>query len=274
MPASSAAGDEPKTPQRVLVAVQPPLSPVTRQLVAELQLPSCGQTGDREKSDFILRADDRGLSLSATDKPELLPLHIDFHAGARAWRQQHGGAGRLLNRAIGVQRGKRPKVLDATAGFGTDAMALAASGCTVLALERQPVIAALLADALRRAQLPADAVADAATRLQLRVTDSLAFLRANPDAENAEVVYLDPMFPPSGKSALNSKDMRFLLALSGRPEHGEEAALLAAARASTAKRVVVKRRRLAPPLSAASPSYSLSGNRVRFDVYLRSDLTV
>ena len=51
-----------------------------------------------------------------------------------------------------VQKGLRPAIFDATAGLGGDLSVLANIGCAVLAVERQPVVAALLRDALRRAE--------------------------------------------------------------------------------------------------------------------------
>ena len=53
-------------------------------------------------------------------------------------------------RAIGVDRGVRT-VVDATAGLGRDAFALAAVGASVTLIERDPVLAALLDDAIARA---------------------------------------------------------------------------------------------------------------------------
>ena len=54
----------------------------------------------------------------------------------------------IRDRAVGIQPGIRPTLLDATAGLGRDAFVLAELGCTLTLIERQPLIAALLEDGL------------------------------------------------------------------------------------------------------------------------------
>ena len=59
----------------------------------------------------------------------------------------------LLVKAAKVKAdgGERPRAVDATAGLGDDSLLLAAAGFDVVLIERNPVIAALLQDALERA---------------------------------------------------------------------------------------------------------------------------
>jgi len=81
-----------------------------------------------------------------------------------------------LLKAIGLKKGQpRPNVLDVTAGFGEDAWLLAAVGCRVLAVERHPVVATLLRDALRRA---AEQKPGPAERLLVLQEDGRELLRA------------------------------------------------------------------------------------------------
>jgi 16S rRNA (guanine1516-N2)-methyltransferase len=81
-----------------------------------------------------------------------------------------------LLKAIGLKKGQpRPNVLDVTAGFGEDAWLLAAVGCRVLAVERHPVVATLLRDALRRA---AEQKPEPAERLLVLQEDGRELLRA------------------------------------------------------------------------------------------------
>ena len=57
----------------------------------------------------------------------------------------------LLVRAARVRGVERPRAVDATAGLGEDSLLLAAAGFSVTMFEKDPVIAALLRDALERA---------------------------------------------------------------------------------------------------------------------------
>src|SRR5690606_40499174 len=106
-------------------------------------------------------------SVGPTGKGAPGPEFADFEEGALAYRRLHGGGrGQPVARAVGLKPGIYPKVLDATAGLGRDAFVLAALGCEVVMLERSPIIAALLEDALRRAMLE-PGVAPVASRMQL-----------------------------------------------------------------------------------------------------------
>ncbi len=176
-------------------------------------------------------------------------------------------AGRRLNtpllKAVGIKRGKayRPTVLDATAGLGEDAWLLAAAGCTVTAVERQPIVHALLGNALARARTAAPDVAD---RLALLPCQDAAAALAD-SAEGAfDVVLLDPMFPGSRK-AMERKAMRVLRMLAGDDEDAQ--GLWPAAARVARRRVVVKRPRKAPTFGPHPPTVTHQGRGFRFDVY-------
>ncbi|MBX3461518.1 MAG: class I SAM-dependent methyltransferase [Planctomycetes bacterium] len=182
------------------------------------------------------------------------PIFADF-ASLAAENRRKAGKGLLLAKAVGIR--KQPsQVLDATAGLGRDAYALAALGCDVTAVERSPVVAALLQDALTRA-----AGDPAVARIRLVVGDARdAMQRAR-----YEVVYLDPMFPERRKSAKVKKEMQYMQALLGDDSADD---LLAPALACATRRVVVKRPVHAPTLAPApKPSHVFKGKSVRFDVY-------
>lgn len=192
------------------------------------------------------------------------PVRVDFVGGAVGHRRQFGGgSGQMIARAIGVQPGVRPTVLDATAGLGRDAFVLATLGCVVTLIERQPLIAVLLEDGLARAREDAE-IAPIIARMDLRVGDAIQMMRAW-EGEAPQVIYLDPMFPHRDKSALVKKEMRLFRPLVGDDLDADE--LLDAALALASHRVVVKRPRKAPPLGERKPSHVLSGKSVRFDVY-------
>lgn len=197
------------------------------------------------------------------------PLAVDFAAGRQAWRARRGGP-ELLARAAGLRGGRRPAVLDATAGLGADAWVLAGLGCAVTAVERHPVVAALLEDGLRRAALRPE-LAERAARVRLLRADAREVLgQEMPEGGGPwPVACLDPMYPtacPAGRgSALPRREMRLLRHLVG--EDGDAEALLRAA-LGRARRVVVKRPRRAPPLAGLEPHHRVEGASTRYDVYL------
>lgn len=197
------------------------------------------------------------------------PVRVDFVAGAVAHRRLFGGgAGQMIAKAVGLQPGVRPTVLDATAGLGRDAFVLAQLGCPVTLVERNPLIAALLEDGLTRAGRDAD-VATIVGRMRLIGGDAIALMRAWPD-DAPQVIYLDPMFPHRDKSALVKKEMRLFRPVVGDDE--DAPALLDAALALATHRVVVKRARKAPVIAGPKPTLSMEGHSSRFDIYAKKSL--
>jgi 16S rRNA (guanine1516-N2)-methyltransferase len=130
--------------------------------------------------------------------------------------------------------------------------------------ERNPAMIALLRDAHRRAL--ADAMlADAATRIEIVQADALALLRGE---RCWDAIYLDPMYPDDGKTALPGKEMQILRDLTGGDPDAD--ALLTLALEHARRRVVVKRAAHAPCLGGREPSTRLKTTQLRFDVYLTS----
>lgn len=167
----------------------------------------------------------------------------------------------LLVRAARVRGSAVPTVVDATAGLGEDALLLAAAGFTVTMFERDPVIAALLRDALDRAA-DKPQLKDTVERMTLVEGDSVSGLGAlgfSPD-----VVFLDPMFPERTKSAAVKKKFQLLHHLELPCE--DEEGLLDAALAVRPRKVVIKRPAKGPWLAGVKPSHSLAGKAVRYDV--------
>lgn len=189
-------------------------------------------------------------------------LHVDF-ASKDIQKRLAGGKSQDLAKAVGIGRGQvpYPHVLDATAGLGRDAFVLASLGCNVHMLERHPLLAALLADALTRAQ-DNPATDETAARLSLAAQDALDVLTAA--SIEHDVIYLDPMYPESNKKALPKKDMQVLRGLLGSDDASK---LLEAALATQVPRVVIKRPKHAP--KTPPPNLSFAGKQTRFDVYVR-----
>lgn len=208
-------------------------------------------------------ADGLGLFWLAAAQP-MRPLVIDFHQGKSGYRAQHSSLkSEAIAKAIGVTGKFQPSVIDATAGLARDALVLAQFGCRVQLIERHPVVRQLLADALQRAQLASDDIGLAAQRMELLSQQHIAEL----DAHSCDVVYLDPMYPKTGKQkAQVKKDMQMFQQLVGADEDADS--LLQPALAAARFRVVVKRPANAPYLATTEPNRQLKSKKHRFDIYI------
>lgn len=230
-------------------------------LAARLGLPLLAPQTTGPTLRLVVTAD--GLELRHTEMRPGQGVRIQWLHNRRL--DQASAAGEGLIRAVGARRGQRPSVLDATAGLGRDAALLARRGCRVTMVERSPILAAMLADTLQRTASDPDGT-DLVTRLQLRCGDAATVMTGLADADRPDVVYLDPMYPETGKAAKSRKDMQLLQALLG-PDP-DPPGLLEAALHIARLRVVVKRPRKAPPLTGREPSHAITGKSTRFDVYL------
>jgi 16S rRNA (guanine1516-N2)-methyltransferase len=220
---------------------------------------------------FTLRRTGDRLELLAGHHPDYGPICADWTT-PEIRRRVAGGKRQLLGKAVGLARLAQPRVLDATAGLGRDAFVLASLGAQVTLAERNATVAALLADARLRA-LADPAAAGAAARTTIVGADARNLMAlpssavvGGPAGERFDVVYLDPMYPDRGKSALAKKELQLLRELAGPDDDAAE--LLEPALANARRRVVVKRPLRAPPLARRQPSLAFAGTQARFDVYL------
>jgi len=235
------------------------------QLAEKLNLPIC-QPGYQYR--FVLKVSEQGLELAGTEKSgQATTVRVDFTTGRAAHRRrQHKRE--MLVRAVGFKQEKPPVIIDATGGLGRDSFILASAGCQVQIFERIPVIAALLADGLKRAALHPE-TAKIVSRIKLSCADALNKMQNMQQAgETTDVVYLDPMFPKRQKAALVKKELQMLQILA--QDKTPPAELLSNALSVAKKRVVVKRPKKSSPLSSLAPSHSLSGKTIRFDVYMKT----
>jgi len=194
------------------------------------------------------------------------PAYCDLTGGAFGYRRSQPLRRELLARAVGF-KGKALNIIDMTAGLGRDAAVLALLGCHVAAIERHPVVFALLEDGLRRAR-EADTTSTLTERLTLIRADACDYLDELAGVALPDVIYLDPMFPERTQSALAKKEMRLLSRLLGREE--DAGRLLDAALRSGCHRVVVKRPLHAPHLATSFvrvPPLEFRGRSARFDAY-------
>lgn len=176
-----------------------------------------------------------------------------------------------------------PIAIDATAGLGQDSFLLAAAGFTVYMFEQDPIIAALLEDALDRAKSD-PVLANIVERMHLFAEDSISALQRlgtslsrdeqMPQTSDSQpyltvkpdVIYLDPMFPERTKSAAVKKKFQLLHHLKHPCENEEE--LLSAAMNIQPRKIVVKRMAKGPFLAGKKPSYSIKGKSIRYDCYV------
>ena len=227
-------------------------------LARQLDLPLTYEI-DRN-SRWVLAYQDRRLVLRDAQDDKSHPMCINFAAqdlrpyGPNLSRRQP------LARALGKHN---KTIIDATAGLGQDAFLMAAMGYQVIAIERSPVLAALLDDAIISSASDPRLSRALRGRLTMIAGDARTLIPLQPPVD---VIYLDPMFPPKrSKSALPKRELVLLRKLVGEDPDAEQ--LFAVARQHARNRVVVKRPLYAPSLGQ-EPNYSQTGKLVRYDVYL------
>ncbi len=216
---------------------------------------------------YYLCLNQQGLQLQHSGPHAAGPVRIDFVSGPLAHRRRFGGGrGQSLARAVGIKPGYEPTVWDATAGLGRDGCVLASLGCRVTLCERSPVVAALLQDALQRAGANAEIGDWISERLQLIHADSRRLLKKLSPEHYAEVVYIDPMYPPGKANVLVKKEIRALQNLLG-PDRDSDT-LLEIALQTARRRVVVKRPRRAGWLCDHKPDTQILSKKTRYDIYV------
>lgn len=214
---------------------------------------------------YSLQQTEHQWQLVDEDEPAIAPVFIDFLSGKTAYRRKYGHAGgEAISKAVGIKKGNRPNVVDATAGWGRDAFVLATLGCRVHMIERSEVIAKLLEDGLHRAAQDEKIGALIKDKLSLACGESRQELGNVPF--EPEVIYLDPMFPHKDKSALVKKEMRILQEVVGQDDDADE--LLKLALTIATNRVIVKRPTYADFLAKLKPNTSIKTKKHRFDMYL------
>ena len=246
-----------------LESLSPEFADAAQHLAEVLSLPQTGEAA------YALQLGQNGLQLQELGPEAAGPVRVDFVDGALAHRRQQGGGnGQMIAKAVGIQPGIRPSILDATAGLGRDAFVLAGLGCSLRLIERQPIIAALLADGLERGRLDPE-IAAIMQRMQLLQGNAIELMLTWPN-EAPQVIYLDPMFPERTKSSLVKKEMRVFRPLVGDDDDAPE--LLAAALQLATHRVVIKPPRKAPNIPGQTPAYVIEGKSSRFDIYPKKAL--
>lgn len=214
------------------------------------------------ENQLTLLLDEKGLWLACNDGKQPLKMQPDWLAQQRRVVSA-GKKSELLLKAAKITQDTT--IIDATAGLGHDSILMAGRGAQVTMLEQQPIMYALLNDAMRQVSEKAN-WQKLHARLTLVHANAVDYL--SKQTNQVDMVYLDPMFPDdSYKSAQVNKNMQVLHRLAKPPTPEEESALLTTA-LHAGKRVIVKRSRHAPFLSERPPSQQWLGDAVRYDGYV------
>jgi len=162
-----------------------------------------------------------------------------------------------LLRAIGTKQGK---VIDMTAGWCVDASRIAFSGCSIVAFENSPLVYVLTQNAIEHCRLPL-----IKQRLVLRHEDSIQALQSG--TMDADVIYMDPMFPAHKRNAASPKAISLLRELVNRPDHTQSfEKMFELAMSSGARRVVIKRPHHFPAIQKGKVG-EIKSKQVRYDIY-------
>lgn len=218
------------------------------------------------KPDLILDCEpEQGLVLNWFNDNAKKPLrfHLDFDMVMQQLKSFPAPKQGAFNQALGK---KTHTVLDVTGGWGVDAMLMATQGYEVCIVERNPVMALLLSEALSRLSLSSQLGSYDQRFVVPKVVHADAIVYVVEAASTFDCVYLDPMFPPKRKkSAAVNKQMQLLHVLVGQDLDADR--LLNSVLSSGAKRAAVKRPDYAAPL-LKMPSQQFSSKLVHYDVYL------
>ena len=167
-----------------------------------------------------------------------------------------------LSQAIGR---KTRTIIDATAGWGEDALRFCAQGYQLTCVERQPLFALLLDDAMRVLGESSWVQKHSVSVPVVICGEAIELLAA--DQLMADCVYLDPMFPPKRKSsALTNKRLALLHRMVG---EDSDADTLVEVSAGHYPRTVVKRPTYVAPLWR-KPDEQFKGKLIRYDVYFQT----
>lgn len=182
-------------------------------------------------------------------------VYVDFNSKQLKFRSQAHLNAELIIKAILGKKKQATTIMDCTAGFGKDSYLMSLTGSQIIAYESNPLMYAMLKDGLNRFEIE---------NISLRKKDALREIKLT----DCEVIYIDPMYPATKKSAKNNKQMMFLQAFVG---HQADMAkdLFSQAMLSQAKKIVIKRPVKADYVLGRKPTSQITGKAARFDIYVK-----
>lgn len=238
----------------VVVFVNDESQTAAETLAHRFSLPTTRTTPDG----YYLCYNEGQLQLKDARQPSTFGIYIDIDGEvARLKKQRINYKKDLLCRAMGYKGQENYVIFDGTLGFGKDALHMVTVGCKIVACERQPVVFALMEDALKRSQ-------DHSAAFAIHWGESKQFLEKTND--NIDCIYLDPMFEDTRKKSSPKKQMAFLREVS--PNDLKTESVMELWPELAIKRMVVKRA-IKSDYLFAKPNLTFAGNLVRYDVYTR-----
>lgn len=186
------------------------------------------------------------------------PIYIDVDKKLRYHQQffyKNSIYKQPLAKALGVKKDASFEVLDATAGLMGDSLLMSSFGVRVTALERNPVVALLIVNALKNAQMDVKITFRHQSALDLNLR------------EKYPVIFFDPMYGEKNSKAAPKKEMQVFRKLVGEDFDRIDVAkhLL-----NLTDRLVIKRSIKASSL-LDRPTITFSGKSTCYDVYLSSN---
>ena len=214
-----------------------------------------------KKDQAYLEFGELGLSFFHPDARAKNALNLDFQTGSSGWRLKRADHEKLIKKALG-KSDKPLRILDCTAGLLQDSLLFLTLGHHVTAIEQSKILFLLLQDAIARA-----------SRSNKGIFTNLKLLQGNAvgcaqEASAFDVIYFDPMYPPSKKTALGSGQLEYLSkileteSMINNPKEDFEVLQL-----MPAKKIIVKRPIKAEAF-ASGINYQVSGKTTRYDVYI------
>lgn len=180
-------------------------------------------------------------------------VFVDFNSKQLKFRSQAHLNAELVIKAVLGKSKQATQIMDCTAGFGKDSYLMSLTGSKIIAYESNVLMYALLKDGLNRSDI---------NNIILRKKDALREVKTT----DCQVIYIDPMYPATKKSAKNNKHMMFLQAFVGHQAQMAEE-LFTQAKQSNAKKIVIKRPVKASYVLDKKPTSQIIGKAARFDVY-------
>lgn len=180
-------------------------------------------------------------------------VFVDFNSKQLKFRSDAHLNAELIIKAVLGKKKQPLKIMDCTAGFGKDSYLMSLTGSKIIAYENNSLMYALLKDGLNRADI---------ANISLHKIDALREIKTT----DCDVIYIDPMYPATKKSAKNNKQMMFLQTFVGHQAQMAEE-LFIQAKQSAAKKIVIKRPVKAGYVLDKKPTSQIMGKAARFDIY-------
>lgn len=166
-------------------------------------------------------------------------------------------------------------ILDATSGFGYDALEMSVKAKKIIMLEQSEIVYALLQDGLERLQKEVEIDSENQIYQEGLDLEVVSFNKTFQDYvedhsfenEHIDIVYLDPMYPKENKkSAQNKKYMQYLQDLT--KNSIQDTDLLDLALKVAKHKIILKRPIHAEVIYPKKVCYQVKSKLVRYDVYL------